>query len=327
MNQTLILILLILLILLVAIIMLYLAGYFNKKPSDIRPFSDFLQLIDPTLLPEAKKDYNEFVLAFFRVLNNQSEKISMKSLKTYIPPLINQMQPIIKDLQQKYSPAIGGKLLQYFACKHLVILLDNYYNGPPINFMIPSYPLLYIESFPFIYVPKKNRRVINASSLAPFKYFIHNIPSKIRDEVIVLYDNIVYRYMMAINETVASLSEVNVNTIKEINLLEIMVKYGPMIQKDLIEFQKLFGENMVIIIKNLFMKNSVPLLDNFYRGPVINFKSPTITNLYNTSPQVITINYPNKNKDKIFISTPVLQNSILSSVTSFITNSDKSSSA
>jgi hypothetical protein len=229
------------------------------------------------------------------------------------------MQPILFKLQQKYTPSVGGKLLKYFACKHAIILLDNYYNGPVINFMIPAYPQLNIESFPFTYIPKRKRRVLNASKLAPFKYFVYNLPKKIRDEAKILYDDIVYRYMMILNETVAQLPELNINTIKTINIQGIFAKYRPMIQQDLKKIQKLFGNNMVILIKNLFMKNVVPLLDIFYRGPGIKFNSPIITNLYNTPPQVITIDYPNKNKNNIFISTPVM-----SSISNKITTNSSS---
>jgi hypothetical protein len=305
MNQTLTLILLVLLIILVALIILFAAGYFTTNPSDLQPFSEFVHLINPSLLPQAKKDYNNIVLTFLRILNNQSEQLNTKSFKNY-KSIINEMQPVLFNLQQKYTPDIGGKLLKYFACKHVIILLDNYYNGPPINIMIPAVPLLNIESFPFVYEPKRKRRVMNASLLAPFKYFVYNIPKKIRDEATILYDDIVYRYMMVLNETVAPLSEVNINTIKTINIQDILQKYQSMIQQDFIKIQKLLGNNMIIVIKNLFMKNIVPLLDIFYRGPGINFHSPVITNLYNTPPQVITIHYPSKNKNNIFISTPVL---------------------
>ena len=312
MDQTLLLILLVLLIILVGLIIMYSVGYFTTNPSDLKPFSEFVHLIDPSLLPEAKKDYNEFVLRFFMILNYQSKQLTKKSLKKNIP-IISHMQPVISKLQQKYTPAVGGKLLKYFACKHAILLLDNYYNGPRLNFMIPEYPLLNIKAFPFTYEPKRKRRVINASLLAPFKYFVHNIPKKIRDEAIILYDDIVYRYMMVLNETVAPFSELNINTIKTINIGNIFAKYQPMIRQDLEKIQKLFGNNMVILIKNLFMKNIVPLLDIFYKGPRINFISPVITNLYNTPPHVITINYPSKNKNNIFISTPVLSTNSLSS--------------
>ena len=327
MITTLTIILIITLILLVILIALYLFGYFSYRPSDYRPFNEVVDIFEPKMLKEAKKDYNATILDFFRIINEQSEVLTRSNYNDYKLEIHELMLPTTLKLQRKYTPKLWGKLFKYFACKHLTILLDNYYTGPPINMLIPSIPSLHIDSFPFIYKSKTTGKVVNASTLAPFKYFIYNIPNDIKDEFTKLYDNMIDKYANILNTTLSKLKEVNINTIRTIDFKTLFINNKLILKEDLSKIEILFGKNYVKILRKIFNKNILPLLDNFYKGPGINLSGSI--NVAN-NPQIITINYPNKDKNSIFVSTPGLiitsekntnnspiTNSIFSKISSF----------
>jgi len=271
-------------------------------PSDYRPFSELSEAIEPSMLPMAKKDYNELILKFFEVLNKRSKKIDFNLMSNPTDSGLNaeimiQMMPHVMELQNKYTPPVFAKLIKYFACKHLTILLDNYYTGPPINIVVPAPPPMFgITSFPFTYKSKVKSKVVNASTLAPFKYISYNIPPQLKRAITELYDSLVDKYMAAINEIVAPLPEVNMMTMMTINPELIMQKYQPMIINDLMYIQQLFGSNVAILIQSLFTNNVLPLLDAYYKGPEIDISTPPNPFIN----QIINIKYPNTDKDKVF---------------------------
>jgi hypothetical protein len=288
--------------------------------SDYRPFNELSEAIEPSILPMAKEDYNNLILKFFYVLNKQSKKLDLNSINEMSDTSIMvQMIPYIMDLQKKYTPPVAGKLLKYFACKNLTGLLNNYYTGPPINIVVPAYSMLGIDSFPFTYTSKSKGKVVNASTLAPFKYIAYNIPYEIKTEVTQLYDNLIDKYMNAINEIVAPLSEVNMQTIMTINPMTIMQKYQPMMMQDLMLIQQIFGSNVVIIIKSLIKENLVPLLDRFYKGPGIDISSPLPPNPFLNN-QTINLVYPNADKNNIFTITPTNSSSAGSTTSSSVSS-------
>jgi hypothetical protein len=303
MISTLTIILIITLILLLILITLYYFGYFSYIPSDYRPFNEVVDIFEPKMLKQAKRDYNATILDFFRAINQQSEVLTRSNYNDYNLEIRELMLPTILRLQKKYTPKVWGKLFKYFACKHLTILLDNYYTGPPINILIPDIHLLHIDSFPFIYKSKTTGKVVNASTLAPFKYFIYNIPSEISEEFTKLYDNMIDKYADILNKAVSKLKEVNINTIRDIDFKTLFEENKSILKEDLSKIEILFGKNIVKILRKIFNKNILPLLDNFYKGPGINL-SGSINVADN--PQIITINYPNKDKNSIFVSTPGL---------------------
>jgi hypothetical protein len=303
MITTLTIILIITLILLLVLITLYYFGYFSYKPSDYPPFNEVVDIFEPKMLKEAKKDYNATILDFFRVINEQSEVLTRSNYNDYKLEIHELMLPTTLKLQRKYTPKVWGKLFKYFACKHLRILLDNYYTGPPINMFIPDIPSLHIESFPFIYKSKTIGKIVNASTLAPFKYFIYNIPIEIKDEFTKLYNNMMDKYADILNKTFSKLEEVNINTIRSIDFKALFTDNESILKEDLSKIEILFGKNYVKILRKIFNKNILPLLDNFYKGPGINLSGSI--NVAN-NPQIITINYPNKDKKSIFVSTPGL---------------------
>jgi len=283
------------------------------EPSDYRPFSELSEAIEPSILPMAKEDYNRLMGQFFEVLNRQSKKLDYISLiemsDTSLMAQINaKMMPLIEGLKKKYTPQVAGKLLKYFACKHVTILLDNYYTGPPINMVVPEYRMLGIDSFPFTYKSKTTGKVVNASTLAPFKYLSYNIPSKIRTEVSQLYDSIMDRYMDILNNVLKSLPEVNIDTVKSLDVMSIMQNYRSAMEQDFNRIKQLFGPNIAIIVISILKKNILPLLNTYYRGPGIDLTSPPGPNN-----QVINIKYPNTDKDQIITITSSPVSSIASS--------------
>jgi hypothetical protein len=313
--SVLIITLIILLIVIIALVAMYYFGFFGttKNPSDFRPFTEFSEIIEPSILPMAKKDYNKLVLKFFEVLNKQSNKLDFKSISemsdtSLMAQLNDKMKPYVEKLKTKYTPQVAGKLIKYFACKHVTILLDNYYTGPPINYVVPEDKNFGIDSFTFTYKSKTNKKVVNASTLAPYKYFSYNIPSKIRKEVSELYDSIMDRYMDILNNVVKSLREVNNETLKTIDVGFLMQNYRYAMEQDFNRIQQLFGANVAIIVKSIFTKNLLPLFDEFYKGPGIDLTSPPGPNR-----EVINIKYPNTDKNKIFTVTTSPESSVASS--------------
>jgi hypothetical protein len=105
------------------------------------------------------------------------------------------------------------------------------------------------------------------------------------------------RYMQAINEMVLPLTEVNMETIKKIDMQLVIAKYSPMYQQDLLKISDLFGKNTSKIVNKIFSQNIGPLLVNFYTGPGITITAPIA---FDNNPQIFTLNYPNK----IFRMTP-----------------------
>jgi hypothetical protein len=190
--------LIILLVLLVVLIVMYFLGYFTYTAADLPPFSDFAYAIDPSVLKEAKRDYNKFIDTIFNVLNNQTQLLNNSAFETKSgpPPIMSaieeELQPLYARFAEKYTPEIRGKLLKYFICKHIKVLLDNYYLGPHIYIAVPDLPSLHIKAFPFTYDAKRQpgSKPARGSTIAPFKYFAKNIPDKIRPKVAALYENV-----------------------------------------------------------------------------------------------------------------------------------------
>ena len=182
---------------------------------------------------------------------------------------------------------------------NVIEILDNYYLGPPINIDIPDIPSYYIKGFNFTYEAKRVKGTIpiNGSNLAPFKYFIHNIPLNIRDSVIALYDHLLRKYMRILNNLVSKLTVVNMQTLYSINWNEFIQKNIIVIQEDLLKIQRIFGTNIADLIKSILMVNVLPILNKFYKGPSINLIIPV--NIPST-PQLLTINFPNINPENIF---------------------------
>jgi hypothetical protein len=302
MSRLIIFSLVVILVLLVVLIGLYYCGYFTTKAADLSPFSDFSYAIEPSLLKDAKKDYNKIIATVFNVLNNQLINDNPSQMVTPNSPLImalqEELEPLFEKLNRKYNPEIKAKIVKYFFCKHLIVLLDNFYLGPHIYIQVPDMPWLNIRAFPFVYDAKRQPGVKpkKASTLAPFKYFDKNIPIGIRPKVAALYDDIVKRYMRAFNRSVSTLPELNWNTLQSINMNKIMQKYSIMIKKDMDTIQLLFGANIARVIKQVFIVNILPILNMYYKGPAINLSIPATIP---TNPHIISINFPNTNKADI----------------------------
>jgi len=305
MSNLIVMSLVVVLVLLLVLITLYLFGYFNVTPADLPPFSDIKYAIEPSVLKQAKEDYNKIVDTVFNVLNSQTDVLdnsAFESKNGAPPPLIaaieEELQPLLRSIAAKYTPAVAGKLIKYFACKHVKVLLDNYYIGPHIYFAVPDFPQFQIRAFPFIYNAKRRpgQKPRRASTLAPFKYFAKNIPDRIRPQVAGLYDDVLKRYMRAFNKAVAHLPELNVNTIKTIDMNKTLKKYGPMIAKDLDTIQKLFGANVSRTVKTILTHNVLPLLNRYYKGPAINYTIPLTVP---TNPHIVLVNFPNTNENDI----------------------------
>ena len=75
MSSVIIMFLVIVLTLLVVLIGLHWAGFFTYTPADLPPFSDIAYAIDPSILKEAKRDYNKIIDTIFAVLNTQTALI------------------------------------------------------------------------------------------------------------------------------------------------------------------------------------------------------------------------------------------------------------
>ena len=293
--------LVILLILLIAIAYYtYMNMSINQKPSDMHPFAALAQVIDPSVLPDAKDDYNDIILTLFDVINKQDKVLSLPNVPDYNNAITKAMEPKLKVFSKKYTPEVATKLLKYFVIMHITALLDNYYTGPPINLMVPANPFLKLEAFPFKYSSKTTSKVTNASNLIPFKYLAYNIPKKIRTEVITIYDNMFDRYAQAVNEAVSKLPEINEKTIKEVNVMALMMKYQKMMTEDLDRIKQLFGSNMYKLTKKVFMKNVVPLLDRYYKGPGIDLTTDEPRSNMNAPLRRLSIKYPNKDRKSIY---------------------------
>jgi hypothetical protein len=295
-------ILIIVLIVLVIVIAYYM--YMNmqitQRPSDMHPFADLAQVIDPSVLPDAKDDYNDIILTLFDVINKQDKVLSLPNVPQYNNAITKAMEPKLKVFSKKYTPEVATKLLKYFVIMHITALLDNYYTGPPINLMVPANPFLRLEAFPFKYSAKTSSKVTNASNLIPFKYLAYNIPKKIRAEVTTIYDNMFDRYAQAVNEAVSKLPEINETTIKQVNVMALMMKYQKMMTEDLDRIKKLFGSNMYKLTKKVFMQNVVPLLDKYYKGPGIEVTTDEPRANMTAPLRRLSIKYPNKNRKNIY---------------------------
>jgi hypothetical protein len=293
-------ILLVILLILLIAIAYYTYVNMTQKPSDMHPFADLAQVIDPSVLPDAKDDYNDIILTLFDVINKQDKVLSFPNVPEYNNAITKAMEPKLKVFSKKYTPEVATKLLKYFVIMHITALLDNYYTGPPINLMVPANPFLRLEAFPFNYSAKTSSKVTNASNLIPFKYLAYNIPKKIRAEVTTIYDNMFDRYAQAVNEAVSKLPEINEKTIKQVNVMALMMKYQKMMTEDLDRIKKLFGSNMYKLSKKVFMQNVVPLLDKYYKGPGIDIiRDEPRFNM--TAPiRKLSIKYPNKDRKSIY---------------------------
>ena len=270
----------------------------SKKPSEMHPFVDLIGSIEPSILPGAKDDYNDIILTLFEVLNKQKDVLDSKNMDEISKEISTVMSAKFKKFSKKYTREVANKLIKYFVMSHITALLDNYYTGPPINLMVPPIQFLKMEAFPFKYKSKTKNKVVDASKLVPFKYLAYNIPKGIRKEIATIYDNMVDRYAQAVNESVSKLSEVNMNTIKQVNVGLLMMKYQKMMTSDLDRIKKLYGDNVAKIMKSIFMKNAVPLLDNYYTGPGINW-SKVAPGINKDTSTTLYIKYPNTNKKNI----------------------------
>jgi len=268
-------------------------------PSEMHPFFDLSEYIDPSILPGAKDDYNDIILTLFDLVNKQKKVLNKENIAEYNKEITTAISPKLNVFRNKYTPEVAGKLLKYFLTLHITALLDNYYTGPPIDLMVPPIPFLKMNSFPFMYKSKTKNKVVNASTLIPFKYLVYNIPKNIRKEVTTIYDNMIDRYAQAVNDSVSKLSELNMITIKQVNVGQLMMKYQQMMTTDLNRIKQLYGDNIYKISKNVFMKNIVPLLDTYYKGPGIDWTQDIPGNAKGSIKR-INIKYPNTNKKNIF---------------------------
>ena len=269
-----------------------------KKPSEMHPFVDLIDTIEPSILPGAKDDYNDIILTLFEVLNKQKDVLDNENIGEYSKEISTVMTAKFKKFSKKYTREVANKLIKYFVMSHITALLDNYYTGPPINLMVPPIEFLKMKAFPFKYTSKTKKKVVDASKLVPFKYLAYNIPKGIRKEIATIYDNMVDRYMQAVNESVSKLREVNMITIKQVNLGQLMIKYQKMMTSDLEKIKKLYGDNVAKIMKNILMKNAVPLLDSYYTGPGINW-SKVAPGINKDTTTTLYIKYPNTNRKNI----------------------------
>jgi len=300
MSLFIILVLYIILILFVAWIVLYTEGYFSSNPSDLAPFKDFKYAIEPSLKRQAKEDYNIIVKTIFNVLNNQTAAIEGTALSVkLINDLDKELKPLFASIRNKYTPRVIGKLYKYFVCKHLIILLDNYYAGPPIYINVPDIPELKIRAFPFVYHAKRHAgtKPRKGSTLAPFKHFAHNIPVSIRDKVTELYDHLLRKYARIFNGLVADLDEVNNKTLFSLDLNNVIKNNISTIQEDLLKIQRIFGTNTSDLITTILMTNVLPVLNKYYVGPSINFTVPV---QIPSNPQLVSINFPNTDSKQVF---------------------------
>ena len=302
MSKLIIVSLVVVLVLLVVLITLYYFGFFNSRASDLPPFSDISYAIEPSVKKMAKKDYNRIIATVFSVLNNQLLNDGKADLMSPGSPVIaaiqEELEPLLEKISKKYTPELRAKIVKYFVCKHLVVLLDNFYLGPHIYVTVPDIPWLNIRAFPFVYDAKRVPGVkpARASKLAPFKYFAKNIPVSIRAKVASLYDDILRRYMRAFNRAVSNLPELNWQTLQSINMNSIMQRYSIMMKKDMDTIQLLFGANIARVIKQIFIVNVLPILNMYYKGPAINLSIPATIP---TNPHIISINFPNTNQADI----------------------------
>jgi hypothetical protein len=120
MGQELIIVILIIIIILIGLIGLYLGGFFQstspspptpppspalatiqRDPSELHPFANLSEIIEPSLLPEAKKDYNKIILKFFEIINSQPYLIDENSGKLFGPIIQAQMIPVFTELAKK----------------------------------------------------------------------------------------------------------------------------------------------------------------------------------------------------------------------------------
>jgi hypothetical protein len=103
--------------------------------------------------------------------------------------------------------------------------------------------------------------------------------------------------MTLLNNTVGLLPEVNEQTMKTINISKIQITYAKDIQADFIRIQRILSEDTPLVIRKAVYSNIVPLLDQFYKGPPINFKTvvPIVGAEYR-----LRFRYPNKNRKLIF---------------------------
>jgi hypothetical protein len=286
-------------------------GFFTYKASDLSPFKDFDYAIEPSLKKQAKRDYNKIVDVIFYVLNSQTRKLDnsqiLKLSSNGVPPIIEELnkelKPLLDELSEKYTPKIKGKLIKYFVCKHIIAILDNYYIGPHIYIEVPDMPYYGIKAFPFIYDAKRvpGSKPGKGSKIAPFKYFVHNIPADIRNDVTKLYDNLLRKYMRILNSLVSKLREVNNRTLMAIDWNSFMIYNTIDIQDDLFKIQRIIGLNSSSLLQSILMTNVLPILNKYYKGPSINF---TIPASIPANPHLLSVNFPNTDKNRIFTVVP-----------------------
>jgi len=300
MSSLIINILLIILLIQIILLILHYFGYFDKTPADLPPFKNISYGIKPSLKREAKKDYNQIIYTIFNVLNNQP-KITNEIINSgkLMDDINKELNPLLDKLSVKYTDEIKGQIVKYFIIKHVIVLLDNYYTGPNIYLNIPDVPSLSIRAFPFLYTAKRKSgdESVKGSTLPPFKYLVRNIPIKIRDKVASLYDYLLIKYFGIINSAVIGLDEINNTSIYSINYNRIIRKNILVVQEDLLRIQRIFGPNISELIKSILIENILPLMNKYYSGPSINITVPASIP---SMPQIVSINFPNTNKDDIF---------------------------
>jgi len=298
--SSLIIILSIILFIQIILLILYYKGFFDIKPADLPPFKNFNYAIKPSLKKEAKKYYNQIIYTIFSVLNSQP-KISDDIIKSgkLMDDINKELHPLFEKLSVKYTDEIKGQIIKYFVCKHIIVLLDNYYIGPNIYLNIPDIPNLKIRAFPFVYTAKRISGVkpLRGSTLAPFKYLVNNILIKNREKVSLLYDYLLRKYFRIINDAVAGLDEINNTSVYSINYSRIVEKNILVVQQDLLRIQRIFGPNISEFIKSILMENVLPLLNKYYTGPSINVTVPASIP---SMPQLVSINFPNTDQNNIF---------------------------
>jgi hypothetical protein len=289
----------VILLAIIIFVTLYLFGFFSNSYSDLSPLKDLDYAIEPSLKSQVKEHYNTILTTIFSVLNKQIATSEPTDVNILTANINKELNTVLVNLQQNYTDEVKSKLMKYVLCKNIIEILDNYYLGPPINIDIPDIPSYYIKGFNFTYEAKRVKGTIpvKGSTLSPFKYLVHNIPVNIRDNVTILYDHLLRKYMKILNSLVSKLTIINMQTLYSINWNEFIQKNIVEIQEDLLKIQRILGSNIADLIKSILMVNVLPILNKFYTGPSINFVIPI--NIPST-PQVVTINFPNMNPENIF---------------------------
>jgi hypothetical protein len=106
--------------------------------------------------------------------------------------------------------------------------------------------------------------------------------------------------MKGFNESVSDLKVINLETLKKINMVGLLLKYGPILQTKLQKITQLFGSNQANIVKSILMVNVLPLFTHFYTGPKLKLS----TSLFFDKLNVLNIDFPNTDSNSVFTISP-----------------------